>query len=100
MFSFICSIQYFILLIKNGPLSKKFVTKVILCMQVTKQEVHRIWAGLKEKLYTQDVTWIKKQIDSVVSYTTRLLSLHQRDSFLTHFQAVDLQVGMCSRNRE
>lgn len=61
---------------------------------VTKQEVHRIWAGLKEKLYTQDVTWIKKQIDSVVSYTTRLLSLHQRDSFLTHFQAVDLQVAV------
>lgn len=69
-----------------------FVTKVM-CMQVTKQEVHRIWAGLKERLYTQDVTWIKKQVDSVVSYTTRLLSLHQRDNFLTHFQAVDLQVG-------
>lgn len=61
---------------------------------VTKQEVHRIWAGLKERLYTQDVTWIKKQVDSVVSYTTRLLSLHQRDNFLTHFQAVDLQVAV------
>ncbi|XP_063611857.1 uncharacterized protein LOC134785444 [Penaeus indicus] len=61
---------------------------------VTKQEVHRIWAGLKEKLYTQDVTWIKKQVDSVVNYATRLLSLHQRDNFLTHFQAVDLQVAV------
>lgn len=68
-------------------------------MQVTKQEIHRIWAGLKEQLYTQDVAWINKQVDAVITYTSRLLSLHHRDNFLTHFQAEDLRVGEYSRIR-
>ncbi|KAK8732856.1 hypothetical protein OTU49_006965 [Cherax quadricarinatus] len=61
---------------------------------VTKQEVHQIWAELKEQLYTQDITWIQKQVSRVVNLTSRILTLHEKNDFLTDLQAEDLQIAI------
>ncbi|XP_068220157.1 vinculin-like [Palaemon carinicauda] len=61
---------------------------------VTKQEVHQSWALLKEQLYTQDMSWIKKHVENVISLSSRILALHRLDSFLTDRQEDDIQMAI------
>ncbi|XP_071522132.1 uncharacterized protein [Panulirus ornatus] len=61
---------------------------------VSKHEVHCAWAQLKEHLYTQDVPWIRKQVTRVATLTSRILSLHGKNTFLTDPQVDDLQVAI------
>lgn len=61
---------------------------------VTKQEVHQSWALLKEQLYTQDMSWISQHVENVIALSSRVLVLHQLDSFLTDRQEEDLQMAI------
>ncbi|KAG7153697.1 Serendipity locus protein alpha-like [Homarus americanus] len=66
---------------------------------VTKQEVHQLWAELKDCLYTQDVAWVEKQVMRVVTFTSRVLALHEKNSFLLDSQLEDLQVAIKEMKR-
>ncbi|XP_064095425.1 uncharacterized protein LOC135207535 [Macrobrachium nipponense] len=61
---------------------------------VTKQEVHQSWALLKEQLYTHDMSWISQHVENVIALSSRVLMLHQLDSFLTDRQEEDLQMAI------
>ncbi|XP_069163138.1 uncharacterized protein Sry-alpha isoform X2 [Procambarus clarkii] len=61
---------------------------------VTKQEVHQLWAELKERIYTQDVTWIHKQVSRVVTLVSGMLVLNEKNSFLTNSQTEDLKLAI------
>ncbi|KAK7079236.1 hypothetical protein SK128_006063 [Halocaridina rubra] len=61
---------------------------------VTKQEVHYLWAKLKEELYDLDTTSINKQVEEIVALASRVISLHDMDNFLTEHQEEDLRIAI------
>ncbi|CAL4123045.1 unnamed protein product, partial [Meganyctiphanes norvegica] len=66
---------------------------------VTKEEFHKSWAGLRERLYTQDAAWLKQHISECIAIVQRLLDLHNLTPFLTLYQEKQINDGIAEVKR-
>ena len=58
---------------------------------VTKQEIHKGWAKIKEKLYTQDMDWLTPEVNGIVMLSERVVYLNKKMDFLTDKQLSDIK---------
>lgn len=65
----------------------------LLLLQVTQQEVHRAWCCLRERQYTQDLTWLSREVARLCAMVTRLLLLNDTEPYLSQHQQLLLSNG-------
>ena len=66
---------------------------ILFLFQVTKQEVHKVWAEMKKKIEGNNSENLKQQTDKVISLTKKLIEVHKKIDFLTEEQFVDVNSG-------
>lgn len=66
---------------------------------VTKEEFHKSWAGLRERLYTQDAAWLKQHVSRSIAIAQRLIDVHNLTPFLSLYQEKQINDGIAEVNR-